>query len=49
VQGIVKYKPYLKNRVLNALHNADLSSYNENMGSLILKDIQKSIKEIEKV
>ena len=49
LSSVVKYKPQLKNRVLNALHNADLSSYNENMGSLILKDIQKSIKEIEKV
>ena len=45
---IVKHKPGLKGRVLDALHGADISGYNENMGPLILKDIQKAIKEISR-
>ncbi len=47
--SIIRYKPALKHFVLEALENADLSIYNDNMGPLVLKDIQKSLKDISKV
>lgn len=45
--AIVKYKPGLKEVIVNALHNADLSNYKESMQSLILRDIQKALNEID--
>lgn len=44
---IVKYKPGLKDRVVNALQSVDLSKYKENMQALILKDIRQTLNEID--
>lgn len=44
---IIKYKPCLKDCIVNALHNADLSIYKESMQPLILKDIQQTLNEID--
>jgi hypothetical protein len=44
---IVKCKLGLKESIINALRNADLSNYKESMQSLILKDIQKALNEID--
>ena len=44
---IVKYKPGLKEPIVNALYNADLSNYKESMQSLILGDIQQALNEID--
>lgn len=45
---IAKYKPELKNDILSALHEADISVYDDSMQSLVYKDIQKAWKEIQK-
>ena len=45
---IAKHKPELKNDVLSALHKADISIYEDSMQSLVYKDIQKSLKVIQK-
>ncbi|MDO5539108.1 MAG: SufBD protein [Eubacteriales bacterium] len=44
---IAKYKPELKNDILSALHRADISVYDDSMQSLVYKDIQKALKEIQ--
>lgn len=44
---IAKYKPGLKNCIVNALRDADLSNYKESMRSLILRDIQLALNEID--
>ncbi|MBP1561342.1 MAG: SufBD protein [Oscillospiraceae bacterium] len=44
---IAKYKPELKEDILSALKSADVSRYPESMTSLVWKDIQKAVKEIE--
>lgn len=46
---IAKYKPDLKNDILSALHEADISVYDDSMQSLVYKDIQKAWKEIQKL
>lgn len=46
---IAKYKPELKTDILSALHNANISIYNDSMQSLVYKDIQKALKEIQKL
>ena len=46
---IAKYKPELKNDILSALHKADVSVYDDSMQSLVYKDIQKALKEIQKL
>lgn len=46
---IVKYKPELKNDILSALHKADICIYDDSMQPLVHKDIQKALKEIEKL
>lgn len=46
---IVKYKPDLKKDVENALRDANLSRYQENMQALIFKDIHKALGDIEKI
>lgn len=46
---IAKYKPELKNDILSALHEADISVYDDSMQSLVYKDIQKTWKEIQKL
>lgn len=43
---IVKYKPELKSCVLNALNNANPLIYKESMQSLVIKDIRKSLDDI---
>ena len=44
--AIIKYKPGLKDCVVKALQNPDLSSYKESMQSLIIKDIKNTLNEI---
>ncbi len=46
---IAKYKPELKNDILSALHKADISVYDNSMQALVYKDIQKALKEIQKL
>lgn len=43
---VAKYKPDLKEDIENALSLANPSRYNDNMRPLVIKDIQKSLKEI---
>ena len=43
---MAKYKPDLRQDILNALHRANVSRYKESMQSLVLKDIQKCLSEI---
>lgn len=45
---IAKHKPELKNDILSALHNADISIYEDSMQPLIYKDIQKALRVIQK-
>lgn len=45
---IAKHKSELKNDILSALHNADISIYEDSMQSLIYKDIQKALEVIQK-
>lgn len=46
---IAKYKPELKDDILSALHKADISGYDNSMQLLVYKDIQKALKEIQKL
>ena len=46
---IAKDKPELKNDIFSALYNADISIYDDSMQPLIRKDIQKALKEIQKL
>lgn len=46
---ITKYKPELKDDILSALHKADISDYDNSMQPLVYKDIQKALKEIQKL
>ncbi len=46
---IAESKPELKNDILSALYKADISFYDDSMQPLIYKDIQKSLKEIQKI
>lgn len=45
--GLVKDKPALKDRVVEALGQADLSNYKESMQTLIARDIEASLQEID--
>ena len=45
---IAKHKSELKNDILSALHNADISIYEDSMQSLVYKDIQKALEVIQK-
>ena len=45
---IAKHKSELKNDILSALHNADISIYEDSMQSLVYKDIQKVLEVIQK-
>lgn len=47
--SLVKYKPELKDCVVNALYKANPLKYKETMQSLILKDIQKCLEAIRKL
>lgn len=44
---IAKYKPELKSDILSALRKANIAMYNDSMRSLVYKDIQKAVKEIQ--
>ena len=46
---IAKNKPELKNEILSALHKANISFYDDSMQPLVYKDIQKALKEIQKL
>lgn len=45
---IAKNKPDLKEDILKALKNADISSYPDSMRGLVQSDIKKAVKEIKK-
>ena len=45
---IAKHKPELKSDILSTLHKADISIYEDNMQSLVYKDIQKTLEIIQK-
>ena len=44
---IAEYKPELNNDILSALHKANISIYGDSMQSLVHKDIQKVLNEIQ--
>ncbi len=46
---IARYKPELKNDIVSALHKANISIYDDSMQPLVYKDIQKALKEIQKI
>lgn len=46
---IAKHKPELREDILKALQNADISIYADSMGPLVHKDIQNSLDEIRKL
>lgn len=46
---MAKDKPELKNDILSALQKADISFYDDSMRQLVHKDIQKVLKEIQKL
>lgn len=46
---IAENKPELKNDILSALQKADISFYDGSMQPLVYKDIQKALKEIQKL
>jgi len=46
---IAKNKPELKEDIILALQKANASIYSDSMQSLVYKDIQKALKEIEKL
>ena len=46
---IANYKPELRIDILSALHKADISIYEDSMQPLVYKDIQKALKEIQKL
>lgn len=45
---LARYKPELKETILFVLHSADVDRYDESMQTLIIQDIQKAVKEIQK-
>lgn len=46
---IAKYKPELKTDIISALHKANVLIYDDSMQPLVYKDIQKALKEIQKL
>lgn len=46
---IAENKPELKDDIVSALHKADISFYEDSMQPLVYKDIQKALKEIQKL
>ncbi len=46
---VAKYKPELKDDILCALHKADIGIYDDSMQPLVYKDIQKALKEIQRL
>lgn len=45
---IAEYKPELREDILSALLQADISIYDSSMRPLVYRDIQKAVKEIQK-
>ena len=46
---IAEYKPDLRNEIVSALQKADISAYDDSMRPLVYKDIQKALREIQKL
>ena len=46
---IARYKPELKNDIISELHKANICVYDDSMQPLVYKDIQKALKEIQKL
>ncbi|MEY8391987.1 SufBD protein [Lachnospiraceae bacterium 45-W7] len=46
---IAKDKPKLRNDILSALQKANICIYDDSMQALVYKDIQKALKEIQKL
>ena len=46
---IAREKPELRNDICSALQKADVSFYDDSMQPLVYKDIQKALKEIQKL
>lgn len=46
---LAKHKPELKNDIISALCRADISIYDDSMRPLVYKDIQNTLKEIQKM
>lgn len=46
---IAKHKPELRNDILSALHKANICIYDSSMQSLVYKDIQKVVKDIQEL
>ena len=46
---IAREKPELRNDICSALQKADISFYDDSMQPLVYKDIQKALKEIQKL
>lgn len=49
IPQIVRYKPELKNTIVNFLVNVNLSRYKDSMKPLIYKDIENALKEINEM
>lgn len=46
---VARHKPELKSDIVSALHKANISIYDDSMQPLVYKDIQKALKEIQKL
>lgn len=46
---IARNKPELRNDILSALHKANICIYDDSMQQLVYKDIQKALKEIQRL
>ena len=46
---VAEHKPGLRIDIISALHKADISIYEDSMQPLVYKDIQKALKEIQKI
>lgn len=46
---VAREKPELRNDICSALQKADISFYDDSMQPLVYKDIQKALKEIQKL
>lgn len=46
---IAEYKPDLRNEIVSALQKTDISAYDDSMRPLVYKDIQKALREIQKL
>lgn len=46
---VAEHKPELRIDIISALHKADISIYEDSMQPSVYKDIQKALKEIQKI